>query len=157
MLASFAALAAIGAASISAYALTDLKIFAERSALPEAASVPIPDPAISTVLNDVQLSQRQNAAVLQQNAAALERLAATSIAQQADLHRLSDQLSSLIVRTEAPQKAGAPITTSAIAPPRPRPPVAKTPHKQSSRLPTPAGPISVGGAPLRPALASGGG
>jgi hypothetical protein len=157
MLASFAALAAIGAASISAYALTDLKIFAQRPALPEAASVPIPDPAISTMLNDVQLSQRQNAAVLQQNAAALERLAATSIAQQADLQKLSDQLSSLIVRTDAPQKAGAPITTSAIAPPRPRPAVAKTPHKQSSRLQRPAGPISVGGAPLRPALASGGG
>jgi len=154
ILASLAALAAIGAATISAYALTDLKMFAEQSPSQEAASVPIPDPAISTMLKDVQSSQQQNAAMLQQNAAALERLTADSIARQADLKRISDQLSSL---ADNLQKAGTPVITSAIAQPKPRYQAVRAPRKEPSRQPKPAGPISVGGAPLRQAPVSGGG
>jgi hypothetical protein len=166
MLATLAASAAIGAAVISAYALTDFKIFAERSPPQEVASVPIPDPAISAMLKDVHLSQQQNAAVLQQNtailqqnAAALERLALGSNAQQADLHKISDQLSSLVVRNEALQKAATPppITTSAIPQPKPRSPLVRAQHKDSSRSSKPTGPVSIGGAPLRPSLTAGGG
>jgi hypothetical protein len=155
MFACLAALAAVGAASISAYALTDFKIFAEQSPLRETVSVPIPDPSVSTLLSEVQALQQQNAAALQQNGAALEQLTASSIAQRADLQRLSDQLSSLVVRADALQKAGTPVTTSAIPQPRSRSQVVTTSHKDLSRKPKPAGPVSVGGAPLRPS--SGGG
>jgi hypothetical protein len=153
VLVSLAGLSAIGAATISAYALTNFTIFAEQSALHEAASVPIPDPAVSTMLKDVQLLQQRNAALLQQNAIALERLAAGSSTQQADLARISDQLSSLVARTDALQKAAAPITTSAIPIPQPRSraQVVRASRKEPSRLPKPAGPVSVGGFPLNPA------
>jgi hypothetical protein len=57
-----AALAVIGALSISGYALTDLKIFADQSPLHEAASAPIPDPRVSAMLKDVQLLRQQNTA-----------------------------------------------------------------------------------------------
>jgi hypothetical protein len=155
ILTSLAALAVIGALSISGYALTDSRIFAGKSPKREAASVLIPDPAVGTMLK-VQLMQQQNAAGLQQNAAALERLTASSNAQQADLTRISDQLSSLLERTVALKKAEPPVTTSAIPQPKPRSPIVKPSRKEPSRLVKPAGPVSVGGAPLRPALAAGG-
>jgi hypothetical protein len=155
ILASLAALAVIGALSISGYALTDLKIFAEQSPLHEAASALIPDPVVSTMLKDVQLLRQQNAAGLQQNAAALERLVTNSIAQQAYLTRISDQLSSLLERTDALKKAETPVTTSAIPQPKPRTLVVRPSRKEPSRSLKPAGPISVGGAPLRPAMAAG--
>jgi hypothetical protein len=151
-----AALAVTGALSISGYALMDLKIFAQQSPLHEAASALIPDPAVSTMLKDVQLLQQQNAAGLQQNAAALEQLTARSVAQQADLTRISHQLSSLFERTEALKKVEIPLTTSAIPQPKPRSHIVRPSRKKPSRSLKPAGPISVGGAPLRPALAAGG-
>jgi hypothetical protein len=143
-----AALAVIGALSISGYALTDLKIFAEQSPLHEAASAPIPDPAVSTMLKDVQLLRQQNAAGLQQNAAALERLVTNSIAQQAYLTRISEQLS-LLERTDALKKAETPVTTSAIPQPKPGSHVVRPSRKEPSRSLKSAGPVSVGGAPLR--------
>jgi hypothetical protein len=170
MIASLAVLAVIGAATayalphLTAYTLTDFKIFADQSPPHEVASAPIPDRAVNTALKDIQMSQRQNAAVLlqnagvlEQNAAMLERLMMNSIAQQADLKRISDQLSSLVTRTDALQKAGAPVTpvtTSAIQKPNARSRVVRTSRKEPSRLPKPAGPVSVGGAPLNPVLAS---
>jgi hypothetical protein len=54
----------------------------------ETASAPIPDPAVSATLKDIQLS-------LQQNAAVLVSLTQSSATQQADLKRISRQLSSL--------------------------------------------------------------
>jgi hypothetical protein len=148
ILASLAALAVIGALSISGYALTDLKIFAEQSPLHEAASAPIPDPAVSTMLKDVQSLRQQNAAGLQQNAAALERLVTNSIAQQAYLTRISEQLS-LLEKTDALKKAETPVTTSAIPQPKPGSHVVRPSRKEPSRSLKSAGPVSVGGAPLR--------
>ena len=67
----------------------------------ETASAPIPDPAVSATLKDIQLSQQQNAAVL-------VSLTQSSATQQADLKRISRQLSSLAAQTEAqPQNAAA--------------------------------------------------
>jgi uncharacterized protein HemX len=149
MLASLAALAVIGALSISGYALTDLKIFEERSPLHEAASVLIPDPAVSATLRDVQLLQQQNAAALHQNGAVLERLVASSNAQQADLTRISDRLSWLAARVDALQNAATPLTTSTISKPTARVPGVGPSRKKSSQMPKAFGPVSVGGAPLR--------
>lgn len=112
----------------------------------ETASVPIPDPVVSAALKDIQISQHQNAVVL-------ASLTQNSANQQADLRRISRQLSSLAAQTDALQNSVSPLTTSSI------------PHhlnyrarvvrrKTIATLPKPFGPVSVGGAPLSPAPAS---
>jgi hypothetical protein len=63
----------------------------------EAASVPIPVPAVSATLKDIQLSQQQNAAVL-------VSLTQNSVAQQADLKKISRQLSTLAAQADAQQQ-----------------------------------------------------
>jgi hypothetical protein len=130
----------------------------------ETASAPIPDPAVSATLKDIQLSQQQNAATLkdiqlsqQQNAAVLVSLTQGSAAQQADLKRISRQLSSLAAQADALQSAVTPLTTSSIPHSNTRARVVRTSHKIISPLPKPFGPVSVGGAPLSPAPASGSG
>ncbi|MGO8909117.1 MAG: hypothetical protein ACLQDM_07320 [Bradyrhizobium sp.] len=116
----------------------------------ETVSVPIPDPAVSATLKDIQLSQQQNAAVL-------VSLTQSSATQQADLKRISRQLSSLAVQTDALQSAMTPLTTSSIPHSNFRARVVRTPRKIISPLPKPFGPVSVGGAPLSPAPAPGSG
>jgi hypothetical protein len=153
-LVSLAALAVIGTAT--AYALPKFNRFAERPQR-ETASVSIPDPVVSAALKDIQSSQQQNTAVLQQNAAVLESLTQSSAAQQVDLKRMSDQLSSLVARTEALQDAATSITTFAISRPQARARVVRTSSKKAFRLPKPVGPVSVGGAPLGPVPAPGSG
>ena len=110
----------------------------------ETASAPIPDP-VSTTLKDIQLSQQQNAAML----VSLTQSAATS---QADLKRISRQLSSLAAQTDALQNSVAPLTTSSIPHMNFRARV-RTARKTIPPLPKPFGPVSVGGAPLSPAPA----
>jgi hypothetical protein len=63
----------------------------------ETASVPIPVPAVSATLKDIQLSQQQNAAVL-------VSLTQSSVAQQADLKKISRQLSTLAAQADAQQQ-----------------------------------------------------
>jgi hypothetical protein len=115
----------------------------------ETASAPIPDP-VSTTLKDIQLSQQQNAAVL-------VSLTQSSATQQADLKRISRQLSSLAAQADALQSAVTPLTTSSIphsntrANIRAR--VVRTSRNIIPPLPKPVGPVSVGGAPLSPAPA----
>ena len=109
-------------------------------------SVPIPDPAVSAALKDIQLSQQQNAAVL-------VSLTQSSATQQADLKRISRQLSSLAVQTDALQSAVSPLTTSSIPHSNFRARVIRTPRRTIATLPKPFGPVSVGGAPLSPAPA----
>jgi len=116
----------------------------------ETVSAPIPDPAVSAALKDIQLSQRQNAAVL-------VSLTQSSATQQADLKRISRQLSSLAAQSDALQSAMTPLTTSSIPHPNPRARVLGTSRKMISPLPKPVGPVSVGGAPLSPAPAPGAG
>ena len=112
----------------------------------ETASVPIPDPVVSA-LKDIQLSQQQNAAVL-------VSLTQSSATQQADLKRISRQLSSLPAQADALQSA---LTTSSIPHSNSRARVVRTSRKIIPALPKPVGPVSVGGAPLSPAPAPGSG
>ena len=121
---------------------------------PERISVPIPDPAALAALKEIRSTQDQNTVVL-------ASLAQSSASQQADLKRISRQLSALSVQVEA---LTPPLTTSSI----PRPPATSAIPRSHARariirssrraepktepaLPPPVGPVSVGGAPLSPA------
>jgi hypothetical protein len=160
---SLSALAVIGAATanvlphfnrlslpnFNGFSLPNFNRFAAQSPH-ETVSVPIPDPAVSATLKDIQLSQQQNAAVL-------VSLTQSSATQQADLKRISRQLSSLAAQADALQNAVTPLTTSSIPHPNPRARVLGTSRKIISPLPKPVGPVSVGGAPLSPAPAPGSG
>ena len=160
---SLAALAVIGAATANSlpnfnrfslpnfnhFSLPNFNRFAAQSPH-ETASAPIPDPAVSATLKDIQLSQQQNAAVL-------VSLTQSSATQQADLKRISRQLSSLAAQADALQSAVTPLTTSSISHSNTRARVVRTSRKIVSPLPKPVGPVSVGGAPLSPAPGSGAG
>jgi hypothetical protein len=157
---SLSALAVIGAATANSlpnfnhFTLPNLSLpnfirFAAQSPH-ETASAPIPDPAVSATLKDIQLSQQQNAAVL-------VSLTQSSATQQADLKRISRQLSSLAAQADALQSAVTPLTTSSIPHSNTRARVVRTSRKIISPLPKPFGPVSVGGAPLSPAPAPGSG
>ena len=147
-------LAAICAAT--AYAVSNFGRFAEQFWL-ETASAQTPDPTVSATLKDIRSSQQQNAAALLENAAVVESLTQSSIAQQADLKRIFDQLSSLAARVDAIQNVATPVTTSTISQPTAPVPAVRPSYKKPSRMPKPSGPVSVGGAPLRtaPMLGSG--
>ena len=116
----------------------------------KTASAPIPDPVVRAALKDIQLSQ-------QQNAAELASLTQSSATQQADLKRISRQLSLLTVQVNTLQNPVTPLTTSSIPHQNPRARVVRTPRKVIPSLPKPIGPVSVGGAPLSPAPAPGSG
>jgi hypothetical protein len=127
---------------------------------PNPAPVLVPDPVVRAGLRDIQSSQQQNADVL-------VSLTQNSATQQADLKRITRQLSLLTAQVSSLQNpATPPLTTSSISPsttssiPRPNP---RARVIQASRkvlppvlpslpsLPKPVGPVSVGGAPLSPA------
>lgn len=160
----------LGAAAAAAYALprfnaplpnfsVPLPNFSSFAELFSEASKP--DPMLAT-LKDIQSGQQQtaaalhengaalqrNAAVLQQSAAALASLRQDFTAQQADLKRLSSQVSSLIARVDTLKNAIAPLTTSSIREPTTR--ARATLRKRTLLLTKPVGPVSVGGAPLSP-------
>jgi hypothetical protein len=125
--------------------------------LRETISVPIPDPAVTAALTDIQSSQRQHTVVLASLTQSSETQGADLKAQQADLKRISRQLSTLAVQVEA---LAPPLTTSSI--PRtaasiqrmhPRARILRASRKTEAPkaeppLPPPVGPVSVGGAPL---------
>ena len=138
----------------------------------KTASVPIPDPVVSATLKDIQSAQQRNASALQENGAALQQntgmlqqSAATLdslrqgfTAQQTNLKAISNQLSSLIARVDSLQNAVTPLTTSSIPQPNARARLVRTSRKTTSRLPSkPIGPVSIRGAPLNPAPATGSG
>jgi hypothetical protein len=134
---------------------------------PNPAPVLVPDPVVRAGLRDIQTSQEQNADVMMS-------LMQGSAAQQADLKRITRQLSLLTAQVSSLQnQVTPPLTTSSIAPsmtssvPRPNP---RARVVQASRkvlppvlpptLPAPlkpVGPFSVGGAPLSPAPTPGSG
>jgi hypothetical protein len=150
---------------------------------PSPAPVLVPDPVVRAGLRDIQSSEQQNADALKQSADALASLTQSSATQQADLKRITRQLALLTaqvnsLQNQVPQplttsSIGGPLTTSNIPRPNPRtrvvhasrrapPPVvapaAVIPAVLPSTipaLPKPAGPVSVGGAPLSPAPAPG--
>jgi hypothetical protein len=152
---SLSALAVVGAATanflpnFNHFSLPNFDRFAAQSPH-ETASAPIPDPVVSATLKDIQLSQQQNAAVL-------VSLTQSSATQQADLKKISRQLSSLAAQADALQSAVTPLTTSSIPHSNTRARVVRTSSKIISPLPKPVGPVSVGGAPLSPAPAPGSG
>jgi len=123
--------------------LPNLNPFAARSPH-ETASAPILNPAVSATLKNIELSQQQNAAVL-------VSLTQSSATQQADLKRISRQLSSLAAQADAMQSSMSPLTTSSIPHSNFRARVVRTQRKTIATLPKPFGPVSVGGAPLSPA------
>jgi hypothetical protein len=131
------------------FSLPNFNRFAAQSPH-KPASAPIPDPALSATLKDIQLSQ-------QQNTAALVSLAQSFATQQADLKRISRQLSSLAAQADALQNAVTPLTTSSIPHSNTRARVVRTSRKIIPPLPKPFGPVSVGGAPLSPPPAPGSG
>lgn len=133
--------------SFNGFSLPNFDRFVAKSS---HATVParIPDPPVSATLKEIQLSQQQNANVL-------VLLTQSSATQQADLKRISRQLSSLAAQVDAMQSAVTPLTTSSI--PRPnvnaRARLVGRSRKIIPPLPKPFGPVSVGGAPLSPAPA----
>jgi hypothetical protein len=161
---SLSALAVIGAATANSlpdftsfslpnfdFSLPDFNRFAAQPHVPhKTASTPIPDPAVSATLADIQLSQQQNAAVL-------VSLTQSIAIQQVDLERISRQLSSLAAQADALLSAMTPLTTSSISHSNTRARVVRTSRKIASPPPRPFGPVSVGGAPLSPAPGSGAG
>jgi len=152
-------------------ALPNLSSFAELFPR-ETVSAPIPDPAVSAALKDIQSAQQRNAAALQENAAVLQqntamlRQGAATLeslrqgfsAQQTSLKTTSNQLSSLIARVDSLQNAMAPLTTSSIPQTNARARLVGTSRKKTPRLSDkPVGPVSVGGAPLNQGPAPGSG
>ena len=134
---------------------------------PKPAPAPIPDPVVRAALIDIQMSQQQDAAVL----ASLTQSSAT---QQADLKRITRQLSLLTAQVSTLQNPNpqastlqnpvVPLTTSGILPSNPRARVVRASRKAIPPPPriavpvsVPVGPVSVGGAPLSPAPAPGSG
>jgi len=149
------------------------------AALPPAP-VLVPDPVLRDGLRDIQASEQQNADALQKNTETLAQLTQSNAAQAADLKRITRQLTLLTAQVNTLQNPvtpplttssiGGPLTTSSIPRPNPRtrvvhasrrviatpaPVVPATVPATLSSLPKPAGPVSVGGAPLSPAPATG--
>jgi hypothetical protein len=135
--------------SLPSFSLPNFNRFAPQSPH-ETVSVPIPDLVVRATLKDIQLSQQQNAAVL-------VSLTQSSANQQADLKRISRQLSSLAAQVDAVQSSVTPLTTSSIPHSNIRARVVGTSRRIISPLPKPFGPVSVGGAPLSPAPVPGSG
>lgn len=139
--------------------------FNRTAALPPQKAPPpaMPDPVIIAALTEIQVSQRQQAAVL-------ASLTESSAAQQADLKRISRQVTLLTVQVDSLRGAVGPLTTSSIPTSsiptssiatNARVRMVRTSRKASPPapppLPKPVGPVSVGGAPLGPAPATGAG
>ncbi|TKW79114.1 MAG: hypothetical protein DI543_06895 [Bradyrhizobium icense] len=115
---------------------------------PPAVTVPIPDPIVRAALRDIQNTQ-------QQHTDSLSTLFQGAETQQADLRRVSRQLSALTAQVNALHGAMGPLTTGSIPPSKmriraarkpAREPVASVPPMPS--MPSAVGPVSVGGAPL---------
>ena len=133
--------------------------------LPQRAPAPIPEPVV-TALRDIQSAQQQHVALLQENSSSLQQntallqqdstmllgLRQSLTDEQVDIKKISSQLSTLIAKVDLLQHAIAPEITSSIPKGRAR---NRLSRKKGTRLSKPAGPISVGGAPLTTAPAQG--
>jgi uncharacterized coiled-coil protein SlyX len=106
------------------------------SGAPGAAPAQVPDKTVG--LKDFQAFQQQIAATMQSTA----QLVA---AQQAEIKRLSDQVSALAAKIDALQPPAASAPAAAPVPPPPPPPSAAKKRPAAAKLPPG---ISTGGAPL---------
>jgi hypothetical protein len=141
----------------------------------QQASEPTPDPVVAA-LKDIQSVQQQHVASLQENSSSLQH--ATALIQQdsttlaslrqtitdervdvkkvsaqitdehADVKKMSAQISTLIAKVDLLQTAIAPEITSSIPKGHGRNRLSGILRKKTARQFKPAGPISVGGAPL---------
>lgn len=156
------AAAAVYTQSPADFALPDVSRLAALIPLPhEKAAIPVPEPVVAA-LKDVQSAQQQHAAALdesnalsQQNAALLEHdstllvsLRQSLTEEQSDVKKISGQLSTLIAKVDSLQNAIAPEFTSSIPKGRARNRLSGLARKRIAKPLKPAGPISVGGAPL---------
>ncbi|WP_271606178.1 MULTISPECIES: hypothetical protein [unclassified Bradyrhizobium] len=123
--------------------MTNIETFAEAPPAHEVAPQTLGlSPEDRAVLLETQSGQ-------QKTADELAELNRNVDAQQADLKRISDQITALTQRIEELQKPAA-VVSPAPAPAPSSPPVRTTskPAKRDVRPPKPQGPVSVGGAPL---------
>ena len=147
----------------------------------QKASDPNPDPVLAA-LKDIQSAQQQHVASLQENSSSLQQntalLQQDSIAlallrqsvtdeqvdvkkisaqikdEHVDVKKMSAQLSTLIAKVDSLQNAIAPEITSSIPRGRARNRLSGVVRKRMAGQPKPVGAVSVGGAPLFPAMAS---
>lgn len=132
------------------------------------ASTPKPDPVVAA-LKDIQSAQQQHAASLQENNQSLQQN--TALLQQDsmvllslrqsitderfDARKISSQLSTLIAKVDSLQNTVMAEITSSIPRGYARNRLSAAMRKRMARPSKPAGPVSVGGAPLTiPATAS---
>jgi hypothetical protein len=127
-----------------------IRVAAQAPPSPPAVTVPIPDPIVRAALRDIQNTQ-------QQHTDSLSSLSQSSETQQADLRRVSRQLSALTAQVNALHGAMGPLTTGSIPPSKMRIRAARKPAREPVAamppmppVPTAVGPVSVGGAPLGP-------
>lgn len=128
----------------------------------EKASAPIPDTIVTSALKEIQSTQQQYLAALQESESSrqqdtalllrgtttLDTLKQGLASQQTDVKKLSTQLSALTAKVDALQSAVTPEVTSSISQMRGRARAAAMARKKMSRAAKPTGPISIGGAPL---------
>jgi uncharacterized coiled-coil protein SlyX len=112
-------------------------------ALPSFTSAPAPAPA---AVPDKAVGLKDLEALQQQIAATTQSTAQSVAAQQAEIKRLSDQVSALAAKIEQLQNPAPSAQAPALAPPPPATPAAR----KRPAAATPAPGISVGGAPLPP-------
>ena len=134
----------------------------------QKASDPIPHPAVAA-LKDIQSSQQQHVASLQENTALLQQdsIALASLRQSVvdqhvdvkkisaqitdehqDVKKISAQISTLIAKVDSLKNAMTPEVTSSIPARHAGYRPSRAVRKKMARQPKPVGPVSLGGAPL---------
>jgi uncharacterized coiled-coil protein SlyX len=140
----------------------------------------IPDP-VATALRDIQSTQLEHVALLQENSSSLQqttallqqdstalvslrqsitdeqvdvkKISAQITDEHVDVKKMSAQISTLIAKVDSLQNAIAPELTSSIPKGRARARLSGMVRNRMARSAKPAGPVSVGGAPLTTAPA----
>ena len=134
----------------------------------QRAPAPIPD-AVLSALKDIQSVQQQQAAALEDNGSLLLQLNVALLQQntaqrqdsatfdslrksltdeQADVKKISAQVSTLMAKVDTLQNAIAPEITSSIPKGHARNRLSRAVHKKWARQPKSVGPVSLGGSPL---------
>ncbi|MET4220271.1 putative coiled-coil protein SlyX [Bradyrhizobium sp. LB14.3] len=161
---SVCALAINGAAAIYTWpsGLPSLNLSSLADLLPrQEASAPKPDPVVAA-LKDIQSTQQQHTASLQESNQALQQNAAVLQAdsmvlfslrqsitdERVDVKKVSSQLSTLIARIESLQNAMMSDVTSSVRRARARYGLSAAMRKRMAPQSKSMGPVSVGGAPL---------
>ena len=169
------AAAAVYTTSPADFALPNVGALAELLPHQKPADM-MQDPVVLAALKDMQSTQsqdvallqennsslQQNTALLQQDSTVLSSLRASITDQQGDVKKIfaevtdahgdvkkvSSQLSTLIAKVDSLQNAIAPEFTSSIPKGRARAHMSGLMHNKMVRVSKPAGPVSIGGAPL---------